>query len=181
MLIPNVSSPTLKNTAVIIGRTSLTDTEHGKFGSNSCVFLCVWFCPWCEVITTRLNCDVYSFKTQNKKNQQSSSAPARLLWPVPLTKAHRENQDWLTVVLHPCGKMSIFGFFFLIKLIESCVVGMRGWPHAVAVPGSAWKRQRCEWCAGWGISTRISLGKCCRWRKSRPASSHSHFPDSSPL
>lgn len=86
MLIPNVSSPTLKNTAVIIGRTSLTDTEHGKFGSNSCVFLCVWFCPWCEVITTRLNCDVYSFKTQNKKNNKQVVQHQRVysdlsLWP----------------------------------------------------------------------------------------------------
>lgn len=60
--------------------------------------------------------------------------------------------------------------FFLAEVGESC--------GRMLVPASAWRKRRCGWCAGWGISRRISLGKCWQWRKSRPASSRTHFPGS---
>ena len=66
----------------------------------------------------------------------------------------------------------LFCFFFnaLAEVGESC--------GRMLVPASAWRKRRCGWCAGWGISRRISLGKCWQWRKSRPASSRTHFPGS---
>lgn len=64
-----------------------------------------------------------------------------------------------------------FLFLLSLSLIFSNTLPEVEEPAATRlVPVSAWRRQRCEWCADWGISRRISLGKCWQWRKSRPAS-----------